>query len=173
MKWIWKQFLFSSYISESCFTLIHRQFIKKSGATIGNCLMTLPKYIDWNVVIYLIKRAGHLQQLLADTTKMHWLKRSYILYIFLFSDGYTTEDLTLRWEHPDPLEMSKDIKLSEFILSNVRTDNCSAVYSTGTFLHQHNNFQFNNTIDLLTDCLKHYWVQTYDIYMQIRIDNQQ
>ncbi|KAK2177923.1 hypothetical protein NP493_571g02011 [Ridgeia piscesae] len=69
-------------------------------------------------------------------------------------DGYTTREVTLRWHWPEPIEMSKDIKLSEFVLSDVKNDNCSAIYSTGNYSCIYAKFLLNRQFH-------YYLVQTY------------
>ena len=56
-------------------------------------------------------------------------KECYIAFLCL--DGYTIDEVELRWRKEDPIQNNTQIKLPEFTLMNISQDNCTISYTTG------------------------------------------
>ncbi|XP_061419094.1 glycine receptor subunit alpha-3-like isoform X1 [Lethenteron reissneri] len=55
-------------------------------------------------------------------------------YMFLESFGYTMTDLSFHWDEEEPVIISKDLVLPQFVLSSkIDTDSCDKLYSSGHF----------------------------------------
>uniref|UniRef100_S4R9V1 Glycine receptor, alpha 1 n=1 Tax=Petromyzon marinus TaxID=7757 RepID=S4R9V1_PETMA len=54
-------------------------------------------------------------------------------YMFLESFGYTMADLSFHWDEEEPVIISKELVLPQFVLSSkIDTDSCDKLYSSGT-----------------------------------------
>ncbi|XP_078614453.1 glycine receptor subunit alpha-3-like [Branchiostoma floridae x Branchiostoma japonicum] len=70
------------------------------------------------------------------------------------SYGYTTDDLSLEWAEPEPLEINSNIRLPEYDLGDWKSFQCDVKYLTGTFSCVKATF-------ILTRRFEHYILQAF------------
>ena len=52
----------------------------------------------------------------------------------IFSDGYTTDDITYLWDSRDPVQLAKSLNLPRFNIENYSSSYCNVKTNTGADL---------------------------------------
>jgi anionic glutamate receptor len=65
--------------------------------------------------------------------------------IRIASYGYTSDEIDIKWSSEDPVQITKNVVIPEYVLNGVTTSQCDSKTKTGTYSCINADFKFGHT----------------------------